>query len=255
MRGAALAAALALSVAASGARAESLLVTLSVPRIAVTSTFAGSSLVVFGSVERDAQTVARPGPYDVVVTVRGPRQALTVRERERIGPIWANRAQQKFADVPAYLAVLASRALTEVAAEPSRRALRIGLDAILASPDLAPPAAAGEDPFRTALRRLRAGERLFLENERGVTMLSPTLFRANVPLPATAPVGPYDIEVALFAGGVVLARERLPFDLVKTGFEQRLANFSRDWSLAYGLGVGATALLFGWFASVIFRRD
>lgn len=254
MRGAALAILVALA-AIPAARAEGLLVTLSVPRIAVTSTFAGSSLVVFGAVERDAQTVARPGPYDVVVTASGPRQSLTVRERERIGPIWANRAQQKFADVPAYLAVLASRPLAEIAPETLRQALRIGVGAILAAPELAPLPPEGDDAFRAALLRLRAGQRLYVQNERGVTMLSPTLFRANVPLPAIAPVGPYDIEVALFAGGVVLARERLPFDLVKTGFEQRLADFSRDWSVVYGLGIGATALFFGWFASLIFRRD
>jgi uncharacterized protein (TIGR02186 family) len=246
---------LALLAAGAPAAAESLLISLSVSRVAVNSTYTGSSIVVFGSVERDGQTVARAGPYDIVVTVRGPRQSLTVREKERLGPIWLNRAQQKFAEVPAFLAVLSSRPLTEVAGENSRRRLRIGLDAIVASADLTFASERADDPFRAALLRLRSGDKLFLEDEDGVRHLSPTLFRATVPLPATAPVGPYDVEVSLFSGGAALAREEARFELVKTGFERRMAVFARDWAPAYALVAIAAALLFGWLASVIFRRD
>lgn len=242
-------------LAAAQARAESLLVSLSVSRVAVNSTYTGSSIVVFGSVERDSQTVARSGPYDIVVTVRGPRQSLTVREKERLGPIWLNRAQQKFVEVPAFLAVLSSRPLTEVAVERSRQRLKIGLDAIVASSDLAFLSERPEDAFRAALLRLRSRQKLFIEDEGGVRLLSPTLFRATVPLPATAPVGRYDVEVSLFSGGAALAREEARFELVKTGFERRMAVFARDWSWAYGLAAIGAALLFGWLASVIFRRD
>ena len=237
------------------ARAESLLISLSVQRVAVNSTFTGSSIVVFGSVERDARTVARPGPYDLVITVRGPRQSLTVREKERLGPIWLNRGQQKFVEVPAFLSVLASRPLTEVTGEVSRRRLRIGLDAIVAAPDLTFASERADDPFRAALLRLRTGQKLFREDERGVQFLTPTLFRATVTLPETAPVGGYDVEAMLLAGGTELAREQSRFELVKSGFERRMALFARDWSPAYAVAAVVFALLFGWLASVIFRRD
>jgi uncharacterized protein (TIGR02186 family) len=237
------------------ARAEALLISLSVSRVAVNSSYTGSSIVVFGSVERDAQTVARAGGYDLVVTVRGPRQSLTVREKERLGPIWLNRAQQKFAEVPAFLAVLASRPLTALAGEPSRQRLRIGLDAIVASPDLTLASDRVDDPFRSALLRLRAGQKLFIEDEAAVQFLTPTLFRATVPLPATAPVGRYDVEAVLFASGASIARQESRFELVKTGFERRMAVFARDWAPAYGILAIGAALLFGWLASVIFRRD
>jgi Putative transmembrane protein (Alph_Pro_TM) len=54
---------------------------------------------------------------------------------------------------------------------------------------------------------------------------------------------------------VLLARGQAGFDLVKTGFEQQVASVAREWSALYGLVVAAIALLFGWIASVIFRRD
>jgi hypothetical protein len=53
----------------------------------------------------------------------------------------------------------------------------------------------------------------------------------------------------------MLARNQTNFELVKTGFEQDVAALAREWSLLYGLAVAAMAVLFGWIASVIFRRD
>ena len=76
-----------LGFGAAPAAAESLTASLSTARVAITSNYTGSSIVVFGVIERDAQTVARAGAYDIIVTVRGPRQSLVVRVKEPIGPI------------------------------------------------------------------------------------------------------------------------------------------------------------------------
>ena len=43
--------------------------------------------------------------------------------------------------------------------------------------------------------------------------------------------------------------------MVKTGFEQFVANAARDHGLLYGLATALMALLTGWFASVVFRKD
>jgi len=63
-----------------GARAETLITSLSNHRVLINSNYTGTQIAVFGAIERDAQTVARATGYDIVVTVRGPRQFLTVRE-------------------------------------------------------------------------------------------------------------------------------------------------------------------------------
>ena len=94
--------------AATVARAESLVSSLSTSRVLISSNYTGSSIAVFGAIERDAQTIARASGYEAVVTVRGPRQELTVREKRKVGPIWVNRAEETFLDVPAFLAVLSS---------------------------------------------------------------------------------------------------------------------------------------------------
>ena len=53
---------------------------------------------------------------------------------------------------------------------------------------------------------------------------------------------------------MLLARTQTQFELLKSGFEQRVGELARDWSALYG-GATGLALLFGWIASVVFRRD
>jgi len=237
------------------AKAESLIVSLSTSRVLISSNYTGSSVVLFGTIERDAQTVSRAGDYGVVVTVRGPEQTLTVREKRPVGPIWVNRAEETFEDVPAYLAVLSSAPLESITTEPLRRRLRVGLDASVEPGSSGNGKAANDGRFREALLRIEQREGLYTLEERGVSFLTRTVFRAPIPVPATAPPGNYDVEIALFADNVLLSRAHTSFELVKTGFEQRVAVLARDWSAAYGAATAGVALLFGWLASVIFRRD
>jgi uncharacterized protein (TIGR02186 family) len=247
--------ALLLAFWAAPAGGETLVTSLSSHQVQITSNYTGAQVVLFGAVERDAQSVARSGDYDVVVTVRGPRQTVTVREKEPLGPIWINREQQKFAEVPAFLGVFSSQPVAAVTTEALRRRFRIGIDAVVGTPDAAAERGEGDDPFREALVRLKTRERLFVEEPRGVAFLTPTLFRTAIDVPATAPPGPYEVEVALFWGSVLLARTQTHFELLKTGFEEQVGELARDWSALYGGVTGMFALLFGWIASVIFRRD
>src|SRR6185312_14729784 len=82
------------------AAAERLVVSLSNHRVAVTSNFDGEDLVLFGTIEPDAaRTPLRP-PYDLVVTVTGPRMTLRTRRKERMLGIWVNVDSREFVRVP-----------------------------------------------------------------------------------------------------------------------------------------------------------
>lgn len=246
---------LAALLPAASAHAETLITSLSSHRVLITSNYTGTSIAVFGAIERDAQTVARATTYDVVVTTRGPGQHVVVRRKEQLGPIWINQDQQKFPLAPSYLSVLTSRPIEAITSDQLRLRQKVGLRAIIDAPDFTNVRDGADQPFRDALYRLKARDGLYLEDERGVTFLTPSLFRASIPLPATAPPGNYEVEVTLLADTVVLARTNTNFELVKTGFEQQVGDIARDWSVFYGVATALVALFFGWLASVIFRRD
>lgn len=250
----AIAALAAVMVSASGAAfAERLISSLSSHQVLVSSSFAGAELVLFGSVERDAATVPRRSGYNLVVTVVGPRQTLVTRRKDRIFGIWANAQSRTFVGAPSYLAVLSNRPLDEIASLGVQQRLDIGMD------NVPLPQTAAMQPtdllFRDALIRLKKERGLYIEEPNSVTFLTPNLFRASIRLPAEAPVGSYEVEVKLFADGTNIARTASALEVVKVGVEQFVASAARDYSFIYGVCTALMALLTGWFASIVFRRD
>ena len=252
--------AFALAVVFAGAppaSAERLISALSTSRVLIASNFTGADVVLFGSVERDAQTVARRGGYDIVVTVSGPRETIVTFRKQRVAGIWVNTDQRTFVRVPSYLTVLANRTINEIADVNTLRRSQTGLARTLLPQEISGDIADSirEDPFRLAFLRLKLEQRLYTEQQNGVTFLTPALFRAAIPIPDNAPTGSYDVDVKLFADGVMLARTQTALEVVKTGFEQFVANAARDHGLLYGIATALMALLTGWFASVVFRKD
>src|SRR5262249_57320552 len=106
------------------ATAERLVVSLSNHRVAVTSSFVGEQLVLFGTVEPDPVSSPLRPPYDLVVTVTGPRHTLRTRRKQRILGIWVNADSREFVRVPSYLAVLSNRPVNTIASQDTLRRLQ-----------------------------------------------------------------------------------------------------------------------------------
>jgi uncharacterized protein (TIGR02186 family) len=256
MRRAALALAL-WCIAAVPVSAERLVISLSNARVAVTSNFAGEDLVLFGAIEPDQGKTLMPSGYDLVVTVSGPPELTRTRRKQRVLGIWMNTDNREFVNVPSYLAILSNRPVSSIAPEQVLRRQQVGLAFTLLRQRIGPDIAdtVPNDPFRMSFVRLKEQQHLYREAPEGVTFLTPTVFRASIPLPANAPNGIYAIDLKLFARGAVVARTASALEVIKTGFEQYVAETAQHEGLLYGLGTTAMALLIGWFASVVFRRD
>jgi uncharacterized protein (TIGR02186 family) len=237
--------AVAIAVALSApAQAERLITTLSTSRVLIYSNFTGADVVLFGSVERDAQTVARRGGYDIVVTVTGPREDTLTFRKERVFGIWVNADSRTFVKAPSYLTVLSNRTITDIADINTLRRTQTGLARTLLPQEISGDIADSirDDPFRQAFLRLKVERNLYRETQNGVTFLTPALYRAAIPIPDNAPTGNYDVDVKLFADGALLARTQTALEVVKVGFEQVVANAARDYGLFYGLATALMAL-------------
>jgi uncharacterized protein (TIGR02186 family) len=244
----------------SPAAAERLVTTISRHQVMVTSNFTGTSIVLFGTVEPDTPAARRRAPnYDLVVTVVGPRQDMVVRRKERMLGIWTNVDARAFDNVPSYLAVLSNRPFESVADQETQQRLQIGLENMVAArPQDGQGGAVAvprDDPFFAQFIRLKTEQALYLERTNGVTFLTPTVFRAAIPLPAHAPVGNYDVDLKVFAAATMVARANSAFEIVKVGFEQFVVTAAHQYGLLYGIATAMMAIFTGWFASVVFRRD
>jgi uncharacterized protein (TIGR02186 family) len=241
----------------SPARAERLIVSVSNHRVTVTPNYSGEELVLFGSVERDATTPSGRNSYDLVVTVIGPRADMVTRRKERKFGIWINTDYREFLQVPTYLALFSNRPFDAIAAPDVERRQQLGINNVLLTQrvgtdygDVVP-----NDAFRSAFVRLRSEHGLYREETSAVTFLTPTLFRTGIPLPAEVPIGTYQVEIKLFSDGALITRTDTAFDIVKVGFEQFVATAARQDGLFYGMVTAFMALMTGWMASIVFRKD
>ena len=251
-----MAASIALAASASPACAERLIVSVSNHRVTVTPNYSGEQLVLFGSVEKDATTPASRN-YDLVVTVTGPRADMVTRRKERRFGIWINTDYRDFVQVPTYLAVFANRPLDAIASNEIERRQQLGLHNVLLAQRVGTDIAdvVPSDPFRSAFLRLQSQHGLYREDTSAVTFLTPTLFRTGIPLPAQVPIGTYEVEIKVFSDGVPVTHAETAFEIVKVGFEQFVATTAHQDGFVYGLVTAIMALMTGWMASVVFRRD
>ncbi len=233
------------------AGAERLVASLSSHVVQITSNFTGVELTLFGTVEGDERATLPAGGYDVVVTVTGPPQSLVIREKERKFGIWMNAASRTFTDTPSYLTVLSNRPFDSIASPGTLRHRQIGIANVLQ-----PRMMAGvTNPFLEAFVRFKRERSLYGETTDGVTFLTSRLYRAPIFVPAEAMVGTYDVDVKLFAGGDEIARTNQAFEIKTVGFERFMADAAVNHGLAYGLATTMMAVMTGWFASILFRRD
>ncbi|MGJ4940073.1 TIGR02186 family protein [Bradyrhizobium sp. HKCCYLS1011] len=253
-----LAAGVALALAAATpTHAERLIVSVSNHRVTVTPNYAGEELVLFGSVERDAQAPTTRTSYDLVVTVMGPRADMVTRRKERRFGIWINTDSRQFLKVPGYLALFANRPFEAIASPEVQRRQQLGLNNVLLTQRVGPDYAdvVPNDAFRSAFVRLQSQHGLYREDTSAVTFLTPTLFRTGIPLPAAVPIGTYEVEIKLFADGALVTKTETAFEIVKIGFEQFVAGAARQYGLVYGVVTTLMALMTGWMASIVFKRD
>lgn len=210
--------------------------------IAITSSYTGTDLLVFGSLDAEG---------DVVVVIRGPAGPLVVRRKERIAGIWLNRKAVGFTDIPAFYAVASSRPLAQIGSISLRERLQIGADNVRLRSEVGDGTA---DPYRQALIRNKQRAGLWPPLSPPVTFLGQKLFRATFELPANVPVGIYRTEVYLIRGDRVVAAQATPLYVDKQGTEQEIYELAHNYPIPYGLLAVVLALLAGWGAALVFRR-
>ncbi|MEM9249950.1 MAG: TIGR02186 family protein [Pseudomonadota bacterium] len=244
--------ALALALGAPPLAAQEIVADLSQNRVAIDATFDGSEIVVFGAIKQGAIPVAEEPPMEVIVTVSGPQEPVTVRKKARVAGIWVNSEAVEIDAAPTLYKVVTSGPLEEVLSETEDLRHSITVDRAIRAVDAA---TMGEHTpsFIEALVRIREDDGLYLTNEGAVRFTAQALFSTTIKLPANLVEGDYRTRIYLTQDGAVLARYERVLDVRKVGLERFIYSLAHEQPLAYGLLSIAIAIVAGWGASAAFR--
>lgn len=250
----ALAALFATLLLAMPAQAERLVSMVSRETVAITSSFAGETLTLFGNIEPDVGATQRfvEGPYNIVIVVTGPLQDRVARFSEPVFGIWMNTQQAEFANFPSYYHVLSSGALEQMMPPTTLDALDI-LPEDQVRLALVPGARNGLTLGRE-LVRLMTKEGHVGVHPNAVVFRSNTFYAAQVTLPSDVPPGPYLARTYVFKNGQLIAEHSEGFSVRKIGFERFIGQAATSQPLLYGLVCVVLALFTGWLGGVVFRR-
>ena len=234
---------------------EGLEIGTSTNEIAIASDFRGADLTVFGALTNADQLFLAIGHYDIIVTLEGPRDYATVRRKERVLGIWMNTQSMTFEQVPESYSLASTREIDTINEGSSLNSIGVGIGHLTLTPTGYIGNAVNLSEFREAYRRLKLANGLYQRDTSGVRFVSSSLFRASLRLPANIPDGVHTVRAYLFKGGELILEQELPLRVVKTGLEQAITDAAHNRPIAYGFLCVLIALITGWGASLIFRKD
>ena len=229
---------------------EEVVLGLSQDRVHITADFNGSELLVFGAVKRESP-ISEP-PLDVIVTLAGPAEPLTMHLKDRRLGIWVNVETVDIQAAPSFYAVATTGPLKDILR--STEDLRHSITVPRAIRTVG-AASMTENPadYIEALLRIRAESGAYQSLENAVQLDQQTLFRTRITLPSNLTEGSYDARVFLMREGHVVSRFDTAIDVRKVGLERWLYVLSRENPLSYGILSLSIAILAGWLASTLFR--
>ena len=233
-----------------GARDPILVPEVSQHEIQVRQGFTGTELLLFGAILDPSGTRAGQD-YDIVVVLKGPTQAIRLREKQKIAGIWINAESTALRSAPSFFAVASSRPIHTIVDERTAAIYELGLNWLQLSP------IGAIDPeeqarFSKGLVALRQREGLYSEDMKGVSISEQVLYQARISLPSSVQTGTYTAETFAITKGRVIASATAKVEVRKIGFERFVAVFAEQQALFYGLIVVCFSVAMGWLAGRLF---
>ena len=240
-----------------GAR-ESVQADVSARNVAVTSSFNGTEIVIFGAVDNSQQPSAESGYYDVLIVVEGVPTRTVARRKNNVAGLWLNTAAATFDLVPSYYAIASTRPIDEITTEEFRATHGIGFQHLRFAPAFGEAQGLSTEDlaeFRRAIIRLKRKQGLYVQDPFSVAFIGRSLFRATIELPANVTVGPFETRVYLFREEKLLSQYAVRLNLEREGVERHLHAFAFGYPTLYGLMTVMIAVAAGLTASTVFRKS
>ncbi|MEO9781168.1 MAG: TIGR02186 family protein [Sedimentitalea sp.] len=231
--------------------AEEVVLGLSKDKVAITTSFDGSEILIFGAVKRETP-IPEGSPLEVVITITGPSEPVIVRRKSKLFAIWVNTDAVEVDRAPSFYAVATTAPLAEVLSETEDLRHKVTIDRAIRSVG-APDNIENAALFTDAVIRIRRDADLYQTLENGVALDQQTLFRTAIEMPSNLTEGNYATRIFLTRDGKVVSSYETSIAVQKVGLERWLFTLSREQPFWYGILSLAIAIAAGWGASAAFR--
>ena len=218
--------------------------------ISITASFTGANIIIYGAID--------PQIYDhnnIYITVVGPKTEIRLRKKVKNLGFWVlERNYIKVKDIPSYYAIGSNTTInnmedsTFIINEIGWKNINIKSNKTISANE--------KQYYLTILKNLFLDKKLYVSKLNQVNIIRNTLFRSEFELPATAQVGTYEVNMYLLSkeGNELISIWSDNINVTKKGMSADLYNYSKEHPFLYGLFAAIGAIMFGFFASEIFRR-
>ncbi|TDE39611.1 TIGR02186 family protein [Antarcticimicrobium sediminis] len=228
---------------------EEVVLGLSSDRVAITTSFDGSEILIFGAVKRETPIPA--DPLEIVITVAGPSHPVLVRRKANQLGIWVNTDAVEVDAAPSFYAVATTNRWANVLSDTEDLRHKVSIGRAIRSVG-APMEITNAPDFTEALIRIRQKSGLYQMLEGKIALDQQTLFRTAIDMPSDLTEGDYTARIFLTRQGAVVSQYETTINVRKVGLERWLYMLSRQQSILYGLMSLAIAIIAGWGASAAF---
>ena len=227
--------------------------------ISIDANFDGQDLMVFGAFYGDPSQ-PRDEKGDLLIEVVGPPEDIVLRKKKSFFGFWLNAYQVEFRDIPGFyylssttdidytfldknnIGILKAKRSSEI----DWSSLTIDWGGVNTDED--------RKEFYEALIRTKTIENLYKETNSEIQLIDGNLFKTNIHIPNTVPVGKYDVNVYLIINKKITDQYSYNFTVTRIGIEEAIYNLAFDFPLIYGLISLTIAIITGWSGAELFRR-
>ena len=234
--------------------ANALVIGSDLDEITIGANFSGQDLLVFGAFYSDP-SLPRDAKGDVIIEVKGPPQTIQVRRKKSFFGFWLNNTEVTFKEVPGFYYLTSTAEINdEVLAKNNITLLTPQDTQEIEWGKIRMPK--DRHDFLNAMKRNKNNLDLFAINNDSaqIDILDGNLFKTNIPIPNTVPIGNYTVSVYLLINSELKKDYEYGFKVKRIGIESMIHNLAINFPLIYGLLAVLLAGLMGWISAEMFRR-
>lgn len=212
-------------------------------RIDITVGFTGSSIELFGD-RRDENT-------DIAITVEGPKEDVTLWQKDRMAGTWVNRYREQFKDIPLYYHHAITADVSDKKIQTILNEYNIGHKALFENVKGDTEGKEQRQSFAKALVEKQTKAGLYFAEPAKFKFMNDNFFRVRFDIPASAQTGEYKIRSYLIKNGRVVGKTLDILQVEQVGINAFIFNAAQSYSLFYAIACIILAFFSGWLVSVL----